>query len=100
LIRSVESGAVIVIEVVFQTSIDGRGELIGLMRRTMAESRRERGCILYRFTADLELPNRFILTELWETEDDLKAHFMGGAFKSFFAELPGKGSFVSHTVWQ
>lgn len=66
----------------------------------MAASQQEKGCVLYRFTADLKLSNRFILTELWETEEDLKAHFAGQAFTNFFAELPSKGRFVSYTAWQ
>jgi quinol monooxygenase YgiN len=90
----------IVIEAILQTSSDARGGLMALMCRTMAISQREKGCILYRFTADLESPNRFVLTEIWQTEDDLKAHFKGEASKSFFAELPGKGEFVSSTAWQ
>jgi quinol monooxygenase YgiN len=90
----------VIIEVVFEAATDARHELIKLMRRTTKMSRREKGCVLYRFTADLEFPNRFILTELWETEKDLKAHFMGEAFKNFFIELQGKGDSVSHVAWQ
>ncbi len=71
-----------------------------LARRAMSLSRLENGCILYRFAADLELPNRFVLMEIWETEEDLKAHSAGAAFKGFFAELPGKGNFVGYTAWQ
>ncbi len=90
----------IVIEAIFEVSNGARDDFIGLMRRTMAASQRENGCIFYRFTADLQLPNRFILAELWKTEEDLKAHFAGEAFRRFFMELPSKGSFISHTAWQ
>lgn len=46
------------------------------------------------------MPNRFVLTELWTGEEELKAHFAGEAFKRFFAELPTGGSFVSSRAWE
>jgi len=92
--------AVIVIEVIFEAIADARDEFIDLVHRTMAASQQEQGCVLYRFTADLENPSQLILTELWENEDALRAHFGGNAFKSFFAELPSRGRFVSYRAWQ
>ena len=92
--------AMILIELIFDAAPDEREEVAALARRTMAETREEKGCILYRFTIDLDLPHRFILTELWESEEDLKAHFAGNAFRAFWVELPGGGSFVSSTAWQ
>jgi quinol monooxygenase YgiN len=89
----------IVIEVVFDARREARDDFIDLARRTMEASRREAGCVLYRFAADLELANRFTLTEVWESEQDLKAHFRGSAFKAFFAELPQAGEFVSYSAW-
>ena len=90
----------IVIEAVFEASSNVRNDFIGLMHRTMAASRLEKGCVLYRFTADLEFPNHFILTELWENEEDLKAHFLGEPFKNFFVELPSKGRSISYVAWR
>lgn len=90
----------ILIELIFDAAPDVQEEVAALARRTMAETHAEKGCILYRFTIDLDLPQRFILTELWESEEDLQAHFAGPAFKTFWAELPGGGSFVSSTAWQ
>jgi quinol monooxygenase YgiN len=90
----------ILIELIFDAAPDVQEEVAALARRTMAETHAEKGCILYRFTIDLDLPQRFILTELWESEEDLKAHFAGKAFKTFWAELPSGGSFVSSTAWQ
>jgi quinol monooxygenase YgiN len=40
-----------------------------LARQTTAAIHREDDCILYRFTTELDRQNRFILTELWESED-------------------------------
>jgi quinol monooxygenase YgiN len=90
----------IVIEAVFEASSDARNDFIGLMRRTMAASCLEKGCVLYRFTADLERSDRFILTELWENEEDLKAHFIGEAFKNFFGQKQSKVGSVSYMAWQ
>ena len=58
----------------------------------MAASQLEKGCSLYRFTADLQDPTHFTLTELWETDENLKAHHTGDAYKRFFAELPQLGA--------
>ncbi len=77
-----------------------REDLIDLAQRTTDATLQEDGCLLYRFTTDLQLTNRFVLTELWESEDALKAHFAGDAFKSFWAEPPPGGGSVSFTGWQ
>jgi len=81
---------------VLEASDDAREELAELARRTTAATHQENGCVLYRFSTDVELPSRFVLTELWDDEEDLKAHFAGQAFKSFFADLPSGVRFVSN----
>jgi quinol monooxygenase YgiN len=90
----------IFIELVFDATVDTRQDVADLAGRTAAATQREEGCILYRFSTDLDLPDRFVLTELWENEDRLKAHFQGAPFKSFWDELPAGGSFVSSTAWE
>jgi quinol monooxygenase YgiN len=90
----------ILIQLIFDAAPEQRDNVVALARRTTAATQPEEGCVLYRFTTDLDLPHRFILTELWENEDNLKAHFAGEAFKNFWAELPPGGSFVSSTAWQ
>lgn len=90
----------IIIEAILEAAAGARDQFVTLLRRTMTASQREKGCVAYRFTADLDLPDRFILNEIWENEADLKAHFAGEAFRNFFAELPGKGSSVSFKAWQ
>jgi quinol monooxygenase YgiN len=90
----------IVIEVVFEAFADAQDHFVGLMRQTTAATQLEKGCVLYRFAGDLEHPNRFYLTEIWQTEEDLKAHFTGNAFKNFFSELPTLGRFVSDMALQ
>lgn len=91
----------IFIELVFDVAADVRDEVVALARRTTAATHSEKGWVIYRFSTDVEHPNRFVLTELWESEEDLKVHFAGGAFKRFFAELPtAGGAFVSSRAWK
>jgi quinol monooxygenase YgiN len=90
----------ILIELIFDADPIVREDVAALARRTMAETKKEKGCILYRFTVDLDLPHRFILTELWESEEALNAHFIGKTFQTFWAELPNEVASVSVTGWQ
>lgn len=90
----------ILIELIFDAPPDEQENVAELARRTTTATQGEKGCILYRFTTGLDHPNRFVLTELWESEEHLKAHFAGDAFKNFWAELPGGGSFISSTAWE
>jgi quinol monooxygenase YgiN len=90
----------IFIEFVFDVLAETRDDVVELAHRTTAATQKEKGSVLYRFSTDVERPNRFVLTELWESEDDLKAHFAGDAFKRFFAELPPGGNFVSSRAWE
>lgn len=90
----------LLMELIFDVTPNTREEVATLARQTMAETQKEKGCILYRFTIDLDLPHRFSLTELWESEEDLYAHFAGKAFQTFWDELPSGVSTVSITGWQ
>ena len=90
----------ILIELIVDVPPGQRESVTALANRTTAATRQEDGCILYRFTTDLDRPHRFILTELWESEEALKAHFHGRALKAFWEELPPGGSPVSSTAWQ
>jgi quinol monooxygenase YgiN len=56
----------------------------------MAEAtRKEPGCVTYRFFADLEAADTFFLFEEWETEDALTRHFATPHMAEFQAKLPG-----------
>src|SRR3546814_7251212 len=55
-------------DVTIEAKDDRRKEATGLLRRTMAGSQAEEGCLIYRFTADLDDPRLFHLVELWESE--------------------------------
>ena len=90
----------ILFEVTLEAGSLDRDGLIRLMRRTMAASQAEAGCLAYRFTADLDDPRRFHLVELWESEAALQVHAKGSTFRSFLAELPGLGRLVSSVARQ
>lgn len=87
----------IVIDVTLDALDGKRNELVEMMTVTMAASQAEKGCALYRFTADINLPNRFYLSEQWESEEDLKAHFTQPAFIEFFKRFPEVGTFVGNS---
>ena len=90
----------ILIELIFDAAPEDRDAVTSLARRTTDATREEEGCILYRFTTDIDLPNRFILNELWDSEDALVTHFRGDACKTFWDELPKGGGIVSSASWQ
>ena len=46
-----------------------------LMRVMTTETVKERGCRHYAYSRDLVTPNKFQLSELWEDDDSLAAHF-------------------------
>ena len=46
-----------------------------LMRVMMTATVQEQGCHHYAYSRDLAIPNRFQLSELWEDEAALAAHF-------------------------
>lgn len=67
---------------------DAREKAIRLAREFAASSRREPGCIDYRFYADLADPNTFFLFEQWESFEALQAHFESPNMDRFNTRLP------------
>ena len=57
------------------------------MREMMSETQREPGCIHYAFSTDLSNPSRFQLSELWENDEALAAHFRTAHMAKFRAGL-------------
>lgn len=51
------------------------GSAAELMRVMMNETQKEQGCRHYAYSRDLEKPNRFQLSELWDDGESLAAHF-------------------------
>jgi quinol monooxygenase YgiN len=58
-----------------------------LMRVMMNETVKEAGCHHYAFSRDLSEPNRFQLSELWEDDASLAAHFRVAHMATFRAGL-------------
>jgi quinol monooxygenase YgiN len=58
-----------------------------LMRTMMNETQKEQGCVHYAFSADLSTSNRFQLSELWESDEALAAHFRTTHMATFRAGL-------------
>ena len=74
----------------FDVHPDDAGAVAELMRTMMIETQKEQGCLHYAFAADLSIPNRFQLSELWESGDALAAHFASthmAAFRAGLAQL-------------
>lgn len=85
----------ILLDVALATTADGRSDFVALLGRTMSASQDERGCLVYRFTADIADPLLFYLVELWEDEAALMAHAAGAPFRAFLADLPTCGRVLS-----
>jgi quinol monooxygenase YgiN len=49
----------------------------------MRETARENGCIVYRFSQDIEFPTHIRIYEEWVSEEALKAHFSAPHMKVF-----------------
>ncbi len=63
-------------------------EAVGeLMRVMMNETAKENGCHHYTFARDLAVANRFQLSELWEDDAALAAHFQSDHMATYRAGL-------------
>lgn len=58
-----------------------------LMRVMMNETTKEQGCHHYAFSRDLSTSNRFQLSELWENDEALTAHFAADHMTTFRAGM-------------
>jgi quinol monooxygenase YgiN len=79
---------VIICNFSFQTTPEHREAFVGLLRTMMFETQKERGCILYRYTADLDDETRFHLVENWQDEELMSAHIDSPHARHFVAEMP------------
>ena len=58
-----------------------------LMRVMMNETIKEHGCQHYAYSRDLSTPDRFQLSELWEDEASLAAHFRADHMATYRAGM-------------
>ena len=68
-----------------------------LMRVMMEETIKEQGCRHYAYSRDLSVPNRFQLSELWEDDTALAAHFRAEHMATYRAGM-GKLRVLKRTV--
>lgn len=65
-----------------------RDEALRLARDIAAQSEAEDGCLSYRFYADLDEPDTFLIFEEWRDEAALAAHFKTPHLLAFQQHLP------------
>lgn len=63
-------------------------DLLPAIRAAEDATHKEKGCLIYRFTIDKDDSSVLRVTELWESEEDLRAHFTGEAIKIMGQVLP------------
>lgn len=68
---------------------DRREQAVAAALRLAEATRREPGCIDYRFSSDLADPTVFLIFEEWESEEALAKHFRTEHLQAFRAEMPG-----------
>ena len=71
----------------FDVHPDDTSAVTELMRVMMNETVKEQGCHHYAFSHDLATPNRFQLSELWENDSCLAAHFQTEHMATYRAGL-------------
>ena len=63
-------------------------ELGGRLRRLVAPSRREPGCLSYDLHRADDDPDLWMVYETWRSADHLQAHYATAHMRSFIAEAP------------
>lgn len=87
----------IVIAGFFQIDPASRAAAAGAAVAMMQATAKEEGCVTYRFAADLEDPNRFLLFEEWASDAALQAHFKAPHMAVFRAAM-GELKIVSRQI--
>jgi quinol monooxygenase YgiN len=67
---------------------DQRSQAVRAAIEMQTKTRTEAGCLSYRFSSDLEDPNRFFIFEEWQSEEQLAAHFQSDHMRVFREKLP------------
>jgi quinol monooxygenase YgiN len=71
-----------------RTDAKKRGELLRIAQAVVTASRRDEGCVSYRFYEDTEIANDFVFIEEWESEDALQQHFATPHIAEFMQAVP------------
>jgi len=67
---------------------DRRAEAAAVAREMAAATRREAGCVSYRFATDLDDPDTICIVEEWESAEALRRHFATPHMATFQARIP------------
>lgn len=81
----------------FDIHPDDTAAVAALMTVMMNETAKEPGCHHYTFSRDLSVPNRFQLSERWEDDASLAAHFQAPHMVTFKAGM-AKQRVLNRTV--
>jgi quinol monooxygenase YgiN len=65
-----------------------RADLVALLGRLQAASRRDEGCLRYGFAATIEDDHAFVAVEEWASHDALAAHLRQRHISEFVRDLP------------
>ncbi len=78
---------------------DQRDAFVDAARTLMSATRAEDGCEHYAFSADVDDPGRFHLSERWADEESLAAHGKAPHFAAFMGAVGGMARGGSATRW-
>jgi quinol monooxygenase YgiN len=71
-----------------RTDHEKRQDLVRIAQAVVTASRRDEGCISYRFYADTETANDFVFLEEWESDEALRQHFATPHIAEFMKAVP------------
>jgi quinol monooxygenase YgiN len=71
-----------------QVPAEKRERFVEVASAMCSASRGDEGCIGYRFYADLEQPDRYVILEEWADDAALQAHFTQPHTSAFMLALP------------
>lgn len=60
-----------------------RERVLALLRALDLASNQEPGCLYYRHAVDVSTPEQIVLSEIWQDEESLLAHFRTPHFRAF-----------------
>ena len=81
-------GGMVIIEVTSTVHAEKREAALEAMRVMGVATRKEPGCLHYRFYQDIEDPNTFFVYERWTTGDALAAHMQTPHMDAFRKVVP------------
>ena len=63
-------------------------DAVAAMSAMATETQKEEGCVTYQFYEDITTPNRFVVYEIWESAETLKAHGESAHMAEFRKLIP------------